>query len=165
MRLILALLLVPSFAFAAKIPVDIFDQSKLENLLRNIPSSLSRTEVHEGFVRHHHEFPKNKKANFRIKCYADYFGQAKFPSFETCEFDLSTNTLSGDELVLTIADSGVVNSLREAISYGDEVKKFYSTERVYGQASDGALRDLFRYAFICKRDACEVTVTLKPAKP
>jgi hypothetical protein len=165
MRLLLALLFVPSVAFAAKIPVDIFDQSKLENLLRNIPSSLSRTEVHEGFVRQHHEFPKNKKADFRIKCYADYFGQAKIPSFETCEFDLSGNTLSGDESVLTITDSGVVKSLREAMSYGDEVKKFYSTERVYGQASDGALRDLFRYAFICKRDACEVTVTSKPAKP
>lgn len=165
MRLFFTLLLVPTFALAAKIPVEIFDQSKLETLLRNNPTALARTESHAGFVRKHYQFPKNKNADFTIKCQADYYGESKVPSYKACELDVSSKDLAGDEYQIKLTDAASVKSLRESISYGNEIKKFYSFERVYGQAYDGTYRNLFRFTFICKIDACDVTLTTKNSEP
>ena len=163
MKLIFIVGLFSSVAFGAKIPVDTFDQSKLETLLRKIPSALVRTESFEGFVRKHTFFPNQKQASFSIKCQADYFGKTDIPSFKACELDVSSTDIVGDEYLIQITDSLSVQALRESISYGDELKKFYSFERVYGQGHDGIYKNLFRYSVICKPESCEVTMTPKKA--
>jgi hypothetical protein len=165
MRLFLTLLLAPTFAFATKIPVEIFDQSKLETLLRNNPSAFDRIETRAGFIRKHYQFPKDKKSGFTINCEADYYGEAKIPSYKSCEIDVSSEDFVGDEYLIKITDAEIVKSLRDSISYGSDLKKFIAFERVYGQAHDGVYRNLFRYTFICKRDACDVTFTTKSPEP
>ena len=164
MKWLFTFLLVPTFSLAAQIPVEIFDQAKLETLLRNMPSSLVNTEIHEGFVRQHSLFPKSKESPFTIKCQADYFGQARVPSYKACELDILDQEFVGDEYLFTVTDHETVSLLRGAISYGDEIKKFHSVERVNGQAQDGTYRQLFRFAFICKRESCDITFATKAPK-
>lgn len=165
MNLIFVLLMIPAISLAAKIPVEAFDQAKLESLLRSSASTLERTETREGFVRKHHVFPKNKQTTFSINCIADYFGESRIPSYKSCDLNVSNNVFAGDEQLIKITDAEMVKTLRESISYGDEVKKFYSFERVYGQAFDGTYRNLFRFSFICKRDTCDVTFATKNPAP
>ena len=163
MKWILPLLLVPTVALAAKIPVDIFDQSKLETLLRNIPEAFVKDEAQSGFIRKHYQFPKNKASSFTIKCHGDYFGTATIPSYKACEVEVNTKDLAGDEMKVQVTDSATVNALYTAISYGNDLKKSYSTERVYGQGSDGAYKNLFRYSMVCKREACDLVFVAKEA--
>lgn len=165
MKWILTLLLVPSISFAATIPVENFDQAKLETLVRNIPSALVRVENHDGFIRKHYLFPATKRALFSIKCQADYYLEARIPSYKSCELNIPNKELAADEYLFKITDSASITSLRDAISYGEEIKSFYSFERVFGLANDGIKRNLFRFAFICKSDACNVTIATKNPDP
>lgn len=161
MKWIVPLLLIPTFALAAKVPVDIFDQSKLETLLRNIPAAFVKTETHTGHERKHYQFPTNKDSEFLIKCYADYFNSAPVPSFKACDVEVTASVFAGEEILVKITDSETVNALNAAISYGSDIKKVYSTERVSGQAADGTYKKLFRYSFICKKDSCDVVFVTK----
>lgn len=163
MKWFLPLLLVPSVAWSAGIPVDIFDQSKLETLLRNIPSAFIKNETQNGFIRKHYQFPKNKASEFVIRCHGDYFGSATIPSYKACTVEVSSKDLAGDEMKVQVTDSSIVKDLNAAISYGSDLKKFYSTERVYGQSSDGAYKNLFRYSMICKSDSCDLVFVAKEA--
>jgi hypothetical protein len=165
MNLIFTLLFFPTLLMAAKIPVENFDQAKLETLVRSIPSALVRIENQEGFTRKHYLFPNSKKALFAIKCQADYYGEATIPSFKSCDLNIPDKELAADEYLFKITDSPNITSLRNSISYGDEIKSFYSFERVFGQAYDGVKRNLFRFTFICKRDACDVTIATKNPDP
>lgn len=161
MKLILSALLLPTFAFAAKIPLGVFEQAKLETILREIPASLVKTEKFNGYIRKHHQFPNSKSAAFHINCYADYFNGAAVPSLKLCEVEVNSQNLVGDEYLIQLTDSASVTALRKAIPYGSDVKKNFSHERVYGQGHDGVYRSLFRYAFTCKTDACDVTFSTK----
>jgi hypothetical protein len=163
MKLISLLLLLPTLAFAGKIPVEVFDQQKLEGLLRQIPSALVKTENQSGFVRKHYLFPQDKKAGFTIKCYADYYGTSTIPSLRLCDVDVTSTDLQGDEYFLKLDESDS-QALYKVISYGLDVKKFFSFERVYGQAHDGKYHDLFRYSIICKASSCEFTFSPKEAQ-
>lgn len=161
MKLFFTILFFPTILFAAKIPVDTFDQAKLETLVRNIPSALIRSENHSGFFRRHYQFPNAKKAAFVIKCQADYYGEATIPSFKTCELNIPNKELANDEYLFKITDTLIINAFRNAISYGQDVKSFYSFERIFGLANDGTKRNLFRFAFICKSESCDVTIATK----
>lgn len=159
MKWFFALTILPSFAWSAKIPVTLFDQSKLENLLRNIPEALMKTTKEDGFVRKHYAFPKTKSP-LSINCFGDYFNQAPVPSNKVCEVEVNGVEAQGDEYVLAINDSATVNSLFKAMAYG----KVYSTERVYGQSSStGKYRQLFRYFIGCTEERCEMTFSGKEA--
>jgi hypothetical protein len=160
MKLIIGLLLLSNASWATKIPVTIFDQSKLETVLRNIPSSLKRIEKFDGYIRKHLKFPE-AQSNFSITCQADYFNEAQIPSYKACELDVTSLDHAGEEYSLKIENPEIVKALRESFSYGQEIKKFYSTERIYGQAFDGKYRDLFRYMFICSAKACDATFATK----
>lgn len=164
MNLILTLLFFPTLLLAANIPVETFDQAKLETLVRNIPSALVKIENQEGFTRKHYQFPSSK-AKFSIKCQADYYGEANIPSFKSCDLTISDKELAADEYLFKITDSANITSLRNAISYGDELKTFYAFERVFGLSNDGVKRNLFRFTFICKRDVCDVTIATKNPDP
>jgi hypothetical protein len=162
MKWTLIALLIPTVSFAAKIPVGVFEQAKLETLLRAIPTSLIKTEKLNGYTRRHHQFPKDKAASFLISCYADYFNGATVPSLKVCDVEVKeTQNLTGDEFMFKITDAASVADLRKAIPYGSDLKKNFSHERVYGQGHDGVYRNLFRYSFTCKADACDVTFATK----
>lgn len=165
MKLIFAfIILVPTLVWSAKIPVDVFDQQKLEGLLRQIPHALLNSENRTGFVRKHYLFPQSKKADFTIKCYADYYGNSSIPSLRVCDVNVSSTDLQGDEFVLKLSDELDVQALYKVISYNLEVKKFFATERIYGEAYDGKYHDLFRYSFICQASSCEITFSPKEAQ-
>lgn len=164
MRLILTILLcLPTLAFASKIPLGTFEQSKLEQLLRNIPSALQKSsKFKKGAVRKTYVFPKDN-SSFKIKCIADHYNSSPLPSERSCEVEVSDKTLKGDEHLIKITDAATVAALYKAIPYGAEIKMNYSHERVYGQAHDGSYRQLLRYAFSCKKQSCEVTFSPKEA--
>ena len=164
MKIIFFFIAFSHFAQAAKIPVDIFDQSKLEGVLRNIPSAFVKSETLTGYVRKSYQFPKTKNDHFQISCQADYFGGAIIPSFKTCEVNVSGEKLRGDEYSFNMTDQETVSELNKAISYGETTKKFYATERVYGQSFEGPYRDLFRYSIICVSQRCDLTFTAKEAQ-
>jgi hypothetical protein len=163
MKLILITLLLPTFALAAKIPLGVFEQAKLETILRAMPESATKTEKFDGYQRKHHQFPKDKAASFVIDCYADYFKGATIPSLKVCEVEIKEAVLAADEYLFKITDSDSVTALRKAIAYGQDIKKNFSHERVYGTSHDGVYRNLFRYSFTCTADACEVTFATKPS--
>lgn len=161
MKWTLIALLVPTFSFAAKIPLGVFEQAKLETLLRAIPESVTKTEKFDGYTRKHHQFPKDKASTFLINCYADYFNNASVPSLKVCDVEIKEAALAGDEFMFKITESDSVAALRKAIPYGQDLKKNFSHERVYGQGHDGVYRNLFRYSFTCKTESCDVTFATK----
>jgi hypothetical protein len=154
--------LFSGISFAATIPVESFDQSKLEILLRKIPESLVKEENDSNFKRKFHEFPSSSNAGFKITCQADYFSEATIPSEKKCQLNLDNLTSNADEVSVTISDEKLVTSLRSAISYGQEVKSFYSTERIHGLSLDRKYRDIFRYAFVCQEKICQLTFAKIP---
>ena len=160
---LLFLVLVPTFASAALIPLETFDQSKLEHLLRNMPSTLVKTESLNGFVRKHYLFPNKKQANFSIRCSSDFYPKAVLPSEKRCEVQVSDEaSLSGDEYKIKVTDPSIVNPLFKVISYGMEEKKSYSNETLSGvSAQDGVFRQIFRYIIACKSNACELIFSPK----
>ncbi len=160
MRYAFLLFLCPTLSYASKIPLDSFDQSKLETMLRNIPASLVKEENKGTFVRKHHEFPQQNQADFFIKCHADYYKNASIPSSKVCSVEIKDQG-SSDEVSLKVTNPEIVNAFRQAISYGQEVKKFYATERVYGLSLEGKYRDLFRYSFVCQTQECALTFAKK----
>lgn len=148
-------------AWSVEIPLNVFEQSKLEELLRKIPSALQKRETLAGHVRKHYQFPTEKSSEFSIKCHADYFGTSQVPSLKVCEVLVSASNVVGDEYSFKLTDKKDVKALVKAISYGAEIKKVYSHERVYGQGHDGAYRQLFRYSFNCTSESCLVTFSPK----
>jgi hypothetical protein len=149
---------------AALIPVDGFDQSKLESVLRKIPESVLKEENHTNFKRKFHEFPATSNAGFKIKCQADYFLEATVPSEKKCQVEVENLTSDTDEVSVTISDEKLVTALRSAFSYGQAVKSFYSTERVQGLSLERKYREIFRYAFVCQEKSCLVTFAKIPSK-
>jgi hypothetical protein len=164
-KIILALaLIVSSLSHAGIIPVDSFDQSKLESLLRKIPSSLVNEELHTNFKRKIHEFPLTGNLGFKIKCHGDYFLNSIIPSNKQCQVEVLNFNSDTDEVLVGISDVSTVNELRSALSYGKETKSFYSTERVHGLSLEKKYRELFRYSFVCDDKKCNLTFAKIPSK-
>lgn len=163
MKLIASLLFVPSFVLAATIPMEDFDQSKLEQLLRKIPNSVIKTENLNGFVRKHTQFPLNMfNAEFSIKCSADYYANADVPSIKKCTVDVSDEAITqGDVITTKITDPTLVSQLSNAIPYLKDDKKFYSNERFKALAFTGDFATVFRFIFNCKQNACEAQFSPK----
>jgi hypothetical protein len=162
-KLLLLAVFIPSVSFAVNIPMTEGDQSKLEYILRRIPSAAVKTENLSGFVRKHTQFPKSA-SNFVITCYGDFYNSSPIPSNEVCELELSDVKPTYEEYKLT-ATGAVAKTLYEAIPYSNKVKKLYAWDRVYGQALSGKYRDLFRYTFICETsESCVMTFTAKPSE-
>jgi hypothetical protein len=147
--LILALL---SFAaLAAPIQVEKFDQSKLENLLKRIPNTLVKTEDQTKFVRKTYHYTADV---FTIHCESDYYQGSPVASFIKCTTDVKDDsTKVNNEYILEIKDPAVVAVLYPAIPDGKDVKKLYSTEKVWNK---------FRYSFVCQKESCKVTFATLP---
>lgn len=154
------LALMPSLAFAVSIPLTDFDQSKLEGVLRQLPSSLVKSEDKGEFLRKHHAL---FKAGLDVKCSADYYGTAPVPSFKRCEVGLDETQVKkrGDEWAVEIKEKEFAHELHQALAFGQEVKQVYSTERIYGQAFGGEYRQLFRYHLACTQTTCKITFAQK----
>jgi hypothetical protein len=162
MKNFLLLVLFSSMASAAVIPLDSFDQSKLEHLLRKMPSTLVKTEALDGFTRKHFVFPA-KKTGFSIRCSSDFYSKAELPSEKRCEVTISDEAaLKGDEYLFKVTDPAVANPLYTALSYGLEEKKYYSNETLRGVAAqDGVFRQIFRYILACKPGSCDLIFSPK----
>lgn len=163
MKLIASLFMISSTALAGTIPLEAFDQSKLEIIVRRIPSALVKTEELEGFTRKHYLYPTNKQPDFTLKCHADYYGNAPIPTFKVCAVEVPGQPERGDEYLLTTSDEKTISELSTAISFSPNVKKSFSNEVIYGQAYDGSYRNLFRYSIVCKADSCQFTFSPKAA--
>lgn len=148
-------------AFSAQIPLNVFEQSKLETLLRGMPSAQVKKEKFKGHVRKYTQFPKIQNSAFGIKCYADFYGHAKIPSLKVCEASVESTDPVKDEYLIKLTDPEAVADLNGSISYGDQIKKFSSHEQLFGQGFDGTSRTLFRYSFICQKSSCDITFSTK----
>lgn len=150
---------------ATLIPLEPFDAQKLETLVRKIPAALVKTEDMEGFQRKTYEFPKMKDKGFKINCTADHYLQNPLPSKTNCTLSLLKEALDAryDEELVEFKDPFTVKNLYNAISYQNDVKKFYSNEQVYGYGLSNKYHNLFRYSFLCSKEKCQVTMATKPA--
>lgn len=150
---------------ATLIPLESFDAQKLETLVRRIPTALVKTEDMGGFERKTYEFPKMNDKGFKINCTADHYLSSPFPSKTNCTLALVKESFDAtyDEVLVEFKDPFTVKNLFNAISYQSDLKKFYSTEQVYGYGLGNKYRNLFRYSFTCTTEKCAVTMATKPA--
>jgi hypothetical protein len=139
------------------IPVQEFDQGKLQYLLSKIPEAYVREEVNPSFVRRFYQFPKTANL-FQINCYADFYNQARFPSVKVCAVS-SMVSPKGDEIRISLNDPELINNLAAGISY---YKKFHSDERIYGQSYTGEYKEMFRFMFDCS-SICKMSFVVKEA--
>lgn len=147
---------------AEVIPLEKFDQTKLHQLLSRIPSALTKQEKMGSFIRHFYTYPKS--GGLKINCEADFYSGYSLPSNYLCHMDMDTSLGQGDEIVLKVTDSETVQNFYKAISYGSEIKKFYSEERMKGTRADGSFGQIFRYIFICTTKNCHFKLTPKAAE-
>lgn len=149
----------------AAIPLEQFDQQKLEALMRRIPAALVRTEDQNGkFTRKFYSFPKMDDKGFKINCQADHYLQSPLPSESSCTLSILKDLdVRYDEHAIEFKDPFVVTNLFNAIHSAAETKKYYSNERVYGLGLNGKYAENFRYAFSCSKEKCQLTVSSQPA--
>ncbi len=145
----------------AAIPLEQFDQQKLESLMRRIPSALVQTRDMEGkFVRKFYIFPKFDDKGFKIYCQADHYLKNPLPSSSSCTLTmLKDHDVRYDEHALEFKDASVVSSLYNAINSQAETKKWYSNEKVYGLGLSGKYGQNFRYTFTCSKEKCQLTLS------
>jgi hypothetical protein len=149
---------------AVAIPLEQFDQQKLEFLVRKIPAALVRTET-LTVEKRFYEFPKMDDKGFKIKCESEHHLGSQFPSKSSCTLNILKDIDQRyDEHLVEFKDPYVVKSLFEAMSYGRDVKKFYSNERVYGVSVNGKYVDHFRFALSCSTEKCQFNMSLGKPK-
>lgn len=149
----------------AAIPLEQFDQQKLEALMRRIPGALVETrDMGEKFERKFYEFPKMDDKSFKINCQADHYFQNSLPSASSCTLTMLKDLDARyDEHATEFKDPFVVTNLFNAINSGAQTKKFNSNERVYGLGLNGKYAKNFRYIFTCSKEKCQLTVSNRPA--
>lgn len=151
--------------FAIAIPLETFDQQKLEGLLRKIPAALVKQETLARVEKRFYEFPKMDDKGFKIRCEAEHHLGSQLPSKSACTLDLlNPEDQRTDEQSTELKDPFVVKSLYEAISFGAETKRFYSNERVYGVNLSGKYVEHFRYGLVCTKDKCQFNMSLGKTK-
>lgn len=150
---------------ATLIPLETFDQQKLHALVAKIPSALVRTVTSNNKATRYYSFPKMDDKGFKINCEADYHLQSSFPSKSSCTLHmLKSPDARMDEHRIEFKDPFVVNSLFNSISYGSEIKQWFTSERVYGMSLNGRYKEHFRYAITCSKEKCQMTFSTKPAE-
>lgn len=149
----------------AAIPLEQFDQQKLEAMMRRIPSALVETrDINGKFERKFYIFPKYDDKGFKISCQADHYLNNPLPSSSSCTLNVMKDLDARyDEHAIDFKDPHVVTSIYNAINSGAATKKFYSNERVYGLGLNGKYAENFRYVFTCSKEKCQLTVSNKPA--
>lgn len=146
----------------AAIQLDSFDQQKLEGLMRKIPSALVSTETIGATEKKTYVFPKMEDKGFKVNCTAIHYLGNQLPSKTDCTLNMLKDADARfDEHLVEFKDPFTVKSLYNAISFGTDVKKFYSTERVYGLGVNGKYQENFRYVFSCTKEKCQVTMSTK----
>lgn len=163
MKELFLLILFSVNVMAVEIPVDEFDQSKLETLLRKIPTALIASSQGNGFVRKTTRYP-DATSLFAIVCNADYYAGSTIPTYKKCKVSVSDKAdLRGDEYFIKLTQKSRVSEMFDAISYGTTTRKSYSNERVYGQAFEGDYKNVFRFMIVCKKTSCEFRFSPKEA--
>jgi len=146
------------------VPLTLFDQQKLEFLVRKIPESLVKVEEKSGFKKKYYEFPRNSAQNFKIRCEADYYLNSSLPSFSNCKFEVSKSLNQRfDEHKIELKDPDLIKSIMKSLSHTQDTKKLYSLERVYGVALNGQYSKHFRFSFNCAIENCLLTFSTGPA--
>jgi hypothetical protein len=167
MKYVGLLTLFPISVFAISIPVDHFDQSKLEYVVSQIPSAFVSSQKVHDHTRKWYSYPKNESL-FKINCTADYYRGSSVPSNSDCTLNLYEKNISGmvmdfkgDEYLIKVTDTQVIKDFFRMMPYTGEIRRIYSTERVLGLSYTGIQQKLFRYRFACNESYCEFTFTSK----
>jgi hypothetical protein len=149
--------------WAVEIPLDEFDQSKLETLLRNIPAALVNSSHENGFVRKSTRY-SDTNSLFAITCEGDFYAGSSIPTYKKCKITVNNKAdFHGDEYLIKVTNLTLVSEMYNAISYDPTIRKSYSHERVYGQAFEGDYKYVFRYMIICSKSSCEFRFSPKEA--
>jgi len=135
------------------VPLKVFDQSKLEHLLRKIPAALVREDNKENFIRKHYLYPSD--GPFQIKCFADFYERSSIPSTKSCELKI-LETISRDEIQFNLDDQSWVSDFKSHLPQG----RLRSSEVIYGQSYTGQYKNIFRYNFDCS-ESCRVSFAIK----
>ena len=142
------------------IPLETFDQQKLETLVRRIPEALVSTSKFENGEKRYYSYPRSNDPGFKIDCESTYYQHSKLPSEIMCSLNITQEIDSrSDEHKITFSDPELYNSF----SYETDVKRFYSNERVFGLKLNGKYGEMFRYGFICDVKNCQLTYSTRPA--
>jgi hypothetical protein len=130
-----------------------FDQSKLEYLLRKIPTSLVRVEENEDLEKRFYEL--SVKDKFFIACEAHHFNQKKIPSFKKCSLGVNSD-FPTQEVRLDFTQTASCEELKRYLPYG----KLRSSEIFYGESYSGRYKDIFSYSFDVTKN-CVATFAAK----
>jgi hypothetical protein len=130
-----------------------FDQSKLEHLLRKIPTALVREENKENYLRKHYMFPSD--GPFQIKCFSDFYKSSSIPSTKSCELKIFER-VSRDEIQINLDNQSWISEFKSHLPYG----RLRSSEVIYGQSYTGQYKNIFRYNFDCVT-SCRVSFAVK----
>lgn len=168
MKYFLTLLFIPIVGMSAVIPVEKFDQSKLETLLRKIPSAFVEAREENGVTRKTYLYPA--QGPLRVVCVADHFDQSEIPTYKSCKMSVEVGQVNGilsekngDEYRVIISDPSLAREIYKGISFGASSKVHNSHEQVYGRSFEGTQKNLFRYSFVCGLKSCIVTASTKPS--
>lgn len=146
------------------IPLQIADQQKLEALVRRIPKSLVSQISQNGITKKNYLFPQRNDLGFKIQCEAIHHRQSPIPSASSCTLTLLKDLDPRvDEQTIQLTEKSVVESFFTAISYGEDLKTFYSVERVHGVNRAGEYKDHFRYSFLCREKSCQLSFSTREA--
>jgi hypothetical protein len=143
---------------AISIPLTLFDQQKLEFLVRKIPEALVKVEEKRDGKKKYYAFPQKDNHDFKIRCEADYYLNSTLPSFSSCKFEvIKSLNQRFDEHKIELKDPELIKSIMTSLSYNQDTKKLYSLERVYGLALNGNYQKHFRFGLNCRVEKCQLT--------
>lgn len=144
------------------IPLDSFDQQKLHALVAKIPAAYVRSEKIENTEKKFYTFPKMDDKGFKINCEASHFLGSAIPSKSSCTLHmLKEADARTDEQQIEFKDPFVVNQFYNAISFGTETKKWFTSERIYGVGLNGRYQEHFRTSIQCSKEKCQMTFSTK----
>jgi hypothetical protein len=146
------------------IPLDSFDQQKLHALVTKIPAAYVKTVEEDKKRTLYYSFPKMDDKGFKINCEAEYFLHATLPTKSKCDLQMLKDAdPRTDEQLIEFKDPFVVTQFFNAISFGAETKKWFTSERIYGVALNGKYKEHFRTTIQCSKEKCQMTFSKKPS--
>lgn len=164
MRILLVffLVLISTLINAAEVPLRIWDQEKLAQLVLRLPDQVKRVAIEplisplEG-QRIFTEFPKGEQG-FKFLCESDFYSDSAYPSRSACELSLDEShpdyDANYDEARVELKDIELSKALFESISYGRPNKEFRSGRRRWGTNYNGRSAYILDYYFTCSLESC-----------
>ena len=139
-----------------------FDQIKLGELMGRMPDTVALKTTIEvpgpiPATETQITYPVQPQG-FQIYCAKTYYNGSPYPSSSVCSVTIDPAhpnfTQSYDEIRFSVIDPSLVQTMFQAIPYGETFKEYYSWEKNAGTNYEGRRADIFHYRFECTMESC-----------